>query len=101
MEPIKINCYLCSQDAKKYLPIGASRNISVECPECNSYQVSERVMRVFFKREDGKQLLDEHDKKKLIGYVKEHYKQREEALIITTDFIYRITGKRSIHTTYK
>jgi hypothetical protein len=102
MEPIKINCFLCSNnEAKKYESVGASRNITVECPECTSYQVSDMAIMFFFERKNGKKLLEEHDNKKLIGYVKRHYEQRKEPLLITTDFIEKVTGKRSIHTSYK
>jgi hypothetical protein len=92
MEPTKINCYLCSNHKAKK-SIGAFRNITIDCPECTVYQVTNKVIKVIFERDNGKEILNEHDKNKIIGYVKRYCEQEKKPPLITTDFIEEKTGK--------
>jgi hypothetical protein len=84
MEPTKINCYLCSNhEAKKYEPVGASRNITVECPECTFYKISPKVIEWHFDKGE----VSPEQKKRISLHVQNYYSYTGEAYLLDMDSI--------------
>lgn len=87
-------CFLCDQEAILHEGYDTSGNIQVECDACKPYLVTDKAMRFYLDRPDGKKILDEDDFKKLSEYVNEKYK--DKPVKISADLIKDITGKESV-----
>lgn len=96
MEQRKIKCYLCDADtAIEETAFDTARNLRVRCLICKYYLLTTGAMKLYIKREDGKQLLNEKDKEKLRMYVMENYHpKKDEPVRIDTKVIKAVTGKQ-------
>jgi hypothetical protein len=91
MSKVKFKCYLCGEEAEKYPAPDNPRDEIVECSHCvNKYQVRQRALKFYLDRKQGDEVLTKEDRYKLHEHV------FEQVIIIDTDTIEKVTGKRSV-----
>lgn len=98
MEERKIKCYLCESEANQEEGYDTSRNVRINCPKCTKYELTDMAIKFYFKRDNGKELLNQEDKEKLSEYVRRHYNP-EKVIPVRIDIkmIEVLTGKKSIN----
>ena len=99
MEKRKIKYYFCGNEVIQEEGYDTSRKVRVNCsPKCGKYELTGGSIKFYFKRDNGKELLNQDDRKKLSAYVQENYDSVEnKPVLINTTIIEDVTGKKSIH----
>lgn len=98
MEERKIRCYLCGSEVLQEEEYDTSRNVRVNCSKCMKYELTDMAIKFYFKRDNGKELLNQEDKEKLSEYVRRHYNPEKVIPVrIDTRMIEVLTGKKSIN----
>lgn len=84
----KIKCYFCGDDAIERDAPNTSGNVIVDCSYCKSigYEVTDLARRFYLDRDN---ILNEEDREKLSQHIR-------EPVMMTTEIIEKITGKRSV-----
>lgn len=94
MEEKEGKCFLCGHDANIQSEIDNGANIRILCPRCpKPYRVSHGAIQYYFKRPNGKQLLDTKAKKKLITGIE----KAESEILLCVKKIEELTGVKSVH----
>lgn len=98
MEKSEIKCYLCGNEANQIEHYNMSPNVRVSCQKCMEYELTEEAIRFYLRRPNGKELLNQKDKRKLSEYIRKHYDlAKRSAVLIDTKIIEAVTGKMSVH----
>lgn len=98
MEKRKIKCYFCGNEVIQEEGYDTSRKVRVNCsPKCRKYELTGGAIKFYFKRDNGKELLNQGDKEKLSEYVRKHYDSAKELpVFMNIRIIEAVTGKKSI-----
>jgi len=106
MAPTQVSCYLlCGSQAQRVDHYKSAEgpsiadNILVYCPGCGEYVITDRAQLFMFFPKDGKEILDEADKKKLSDYVRKNG-SRGKPVVLSMDVIKMVTGKESVNSRY-
>jgi hypothetical protein len=97
MSKVRFRCYFCGEEAEKYLAPDTSIDEMVECSHCvNRYRVTFKALYKYLNREKGNELLTKDDRFKLSEYVRTQDVKNDQAVLVDSKVIEKVTGKKSI-----
>ena len=69
----KIECYCCGKNALQGDSPDKTEHKVVECPHCQTYEITDEAIEFFFSKDDTKELLSDEEREKVSEYIQENF----------------------------